>query len=83
VMRGNLPIYFHAIMSDPAKSADKAQALATPIHKLAGCNSDDEYVDLNITCVRKDDEEKKILEGVPPVRVIFRSEPVASVVTTT
>ena len=33
--------------------------------------TEDKYVDINITCVRKDDSEDKILAGVPPVRVNF------------
>jgi hypothetical protein len=29
----------------------------------------DSYADLSITCVKKGDEEQKILEGVPKLRV--------------
>lgn len=71
VMKGNQPLYFHAIMNDPAKAEAKKACLATPIHKLAECDSDELYVDLGITCVRKDDAEQQILSGVPPVRVTF------------
>ena len=41
VMKGNQPIFFHAIMNDPSKANDKQTALATPIHKLADCCADD------------------------------------------
>jgi hypothetical protein len=70
-MRGNAPIYFHAIMNAPGKEADKKGTLDTPLKKIAECESDELYVDLTITCVRKDDAEQKILAGVPPVRVFF------------
>lgn len=71
IMRGNAPIYFHAIMNAPGKEADKKATLDTSLKKIAECDSDELYVDLAITCVRKDDAEQKILDGVPPVRVFF------------
>jgi hypothetical protein len=70
-MKGNQPIYFHAIMNDPSKADAKKICLATPIHKLTECDADDLYVDLGITCIRKGDAEAKIISGVPPVRVTF------------
>ncbi len=72
VMKGNAPLYFHAIMSAPGKEADREKALNSKVADLAGVDPiEDRYVDLNITCVRKDDSEDKILSGVPPVRVYF------------
>ena len=71
IMRGNAPIYFHAIMNAAGKEADKKATLDTSLKKIAECHSDELYVDLTITCVRKDDSEQKILAGVPSVRVFF------------
>lgn len=72
IMRGNAPLYFHAIMNAPGKEADKEKALASKVAQLTGIDpQEDKYVDLNITCVKKGDEEDKILAGVPPVRVFF------------
>lgn len=71
VMRGNQPIFFHAIMNAPGKENDRKKTLSTLIKKLSESDSDDLYVDLAITCVRKDDAAGQILAGVPPVRVYF------------
>lgn len=74
ITRGNTPLYFHAVMSKPGKEADKENALASKVADLLGIDtSEDKYVDINITCVKKDDiaAEDKILSGVPPVRVFF------------
>lgn len=71
VMLGNQPIFFHAIMNAPGKENDKKKALSSSIRKLTECDSDEPYVDLSITCIRKGDEAAKILAGVPPVRVFF------------
>lgn len=60
-------------MADPSKATEKANILASLIHKLAECSADEMYVDLAVTCVRKEDTEQKLLEGVPPVRVVFQS----------
>lgn len=72
-MRGNAPLYFHAIMTAPGKESEKKQALESSIRKLTESEQED-YVDLNITCVRKDDAEHKIIKGVPPVRVWFNKK---------
>ena len=70
VMRGNAPLYFHAIMNAPGKEADREKTLNTKVTELVHADtSEDRYVDLNITCVRAGDD--KILAGVPPVRVFF------------
>jgi len=71
VIFGNQPIFFHAIMNAPGKENDKKKALSSSIRKLTECDSDEPYVDLSITCIRKGDEAAKILAGVPPVRVFF------------
>ena len=74
VMKGNAPLYFHAIMNAPGKEHDKEKALASRISDLAGIDtSEDRYVDLNITCIKKDENstDGQILSGVPPVRVYF------------
>jgi len=72
ITRGNTPLYFHAVMSKAGKEADKENALFSKVADLLGIDTtEDKYVDINITCVRKDDPEDKILAGVPPVRVHF------------
>lgn len=73
ILRGNAPIYFHAIMSAAGKEADKKQTLESSIRKLTESETE-EYVDLTITCVRKDDAEQQIIKGVPPVRVWFTKQ---------
>jgi hypothetical protein len=72
VMRGNAPIYFHAIMNAKGKEADKDKTLSSKVSDLTNIDpSEDKYVDLNITCIKTGDSEDKILSGVPPVRVFF------------
>jgi len=72
ITRGNTPLYFHAVMSKAGKEGDKENALSSKVADLLGIDTtEDKYVDINITCVRKDDPEDKILAGVPPVRVHF------------
>ena len=72
VMRGNAPIYFHAIMNAKGKEADKEKLMKSKVAELANIDpTEDKYVDLNITCVLAGDQEDKILSGVPPVRVFF------------
>jgi hypothetical protein len=68
VIRGNTPVYFHAIMISKKDEAKKT--LETSLRTLTESESDP-YVDITITVVRKDDPEQKILSGVPPVRVFF------------
>lgn len=48
--------------------------METQLKKLCDCEADDTYVDLAITCVRKNDPEgdqAAIIAGTPPVRVYF------------
>jgi Ubiquitin fold domain/ThiF family len=72
IMRGNAPLYFHAIMNAPGKEAEKEKALGSKVAEILGIDpAEDKYVDLNLTCVKKDDSEGKIISGVPPVRVYF------------
>lgn len=71
VMRGNAPIYFHAIMSAPGKEKEREKVLNSKVNDLVGADSDDKYVDITVTCVKVGDQEDKILNGVPPVRVYF------------
>lgn len=72
IMKGSTPLFFHAIMNAPGKENDKQKVLSSKLFALAECDSEDLYVDLGITCVRKDDAEGKILDGVPPVRIHFQ-----------
>lgn len=75
VLRGNAPIYFHAIMNAPGKEKEKETTLNTPLATLlgGGPGADDEepedYVDLAITCSAKGDPSSTVLEGVPVLRV--------------
>lgn len=71
VMKDGTPIFFHAIMSAPGKEQERKKVLETTLKKLADSEAEDAYVDLAITCVRKDDEAAQILQGVPPVRIFF------------
>jgi hypothetical protein len=75
VLRGNAPIYFHAIMNAPGKETEKEKTLKAKIKELIGAMADDEnYVDLTMTCSLKEDKEDKILEGVPPIRVYLTDQ---------
>jgi hypothetical protein len=77
VLRGNAPIYFHAIMNAPGKEKERESTLNTPLATLLGGGPDagdeepENYVDLTITCSAKDDPSGTILEGVPVLRVTF------------
>ena len=72
VMRGNTPIYFHAIMGAAGKEKEKEKILNSQVIDLnLGDYGEEKYVDLNITCIRKGDVEEKIISGVPPVRICF------------
>lgn len=70
IIRGNTPIYFSAIMDHEFKAAEKKKTLEASLRSLTESESD-QYVDITITVVKKDDPEQKILSGVPPVRVFF------------
>ena len=70
IIRGNTPIYFSAIMDHEAKKDEKKKTLEASLRSLTESESD-QYVDITITVVKKDDPEQKILSGVPPVRVFF------------
>ena len=75
VLKGGQPIFFYAIMNIPEKAKEKKKVMGTLLSKLAEVEPDEAYVDLAITCVRKDDpkgEAADILAGVPPVRVFFQ-----------
>lgn len=69
VLKGNAPIYFHAIMSAPGKEKDKETTLKSKLVDLLEDVEGEQYVDLTVTCVTKNDKEGNILEGVPPLRV--------------
>ena len=52
------------------KYAERKKTLESALRTLTESETD-AYVDLAITCIRKDDSEQKIITGVPPVRVWF------------
>jgi len=56
-------------MSMAGKEQERKSTLETSIFQLCDMDVEDAYFDLTVTCVAKDSEEDKILEGVPPVRV--------------
>lgn len=74
VLRGNAPIYFHAIMNAPGKEKEKESTLDTLLATLLGGESGageeelESYVDLTITCSVKGDPTSTVLEGVPVLR---------------
>lgn len=74
VLRGNAPIYFHAIMSAPGREKDREKALNTPLAELLEAQMShtdeelDQYVDLTITCSAKGDDAGAIIAGVPVLR---------------
>jgi len=70
-MRGNKPIYFHAIMNAQGKEKEREKTMGAKLRDICGTDSDEKYVDLNVTCIKKGDKEEIILSGVPPVRVYF------------
>jgi ubiquitin-activating enzyme E1 len=75
VLRGNTPLYFHAIMNAAGREKEKEQALNSTLADLLEVSLEDvskgelePYVDLTITCALKGDPEGKIVEGVPLLR---------------
>lgn len=78
VLRGNAPLYFHAIMNASGKEKEKERTLKMSLIELLEFDLDaqdgEPYVDLTITCVLKGDPEDKILEGVPPLRAKLTKE---------
>ena len=71
VMKGNTPIYFHAILSGAGKEKEREKILNSLVHELAMVDNEEKYVDLTLTMIRTGDQEEKILSGVPPIRVLF------------
>lgn len=58
VMRGNAPIFFSAIMNAPGKEDEKEKILNEKVAELIGADSDDKYVDLTLTFIKKGDTEE-------------------------
>ena len=56
VMRGNMHVFFHAIMSAESKSTERLKLLDSSLRSLTESENED-YVDLTITCVKKDDSD--------------------------
>jgi hypothetical protein len=69
-MKGNLPLYFHAIASGVGKEKEKEKLMKSKLMEMLNCD-EEKYVDINVTCVKKGDSEEKIVNGVPCVRVFF------------
>jgi hypothetical protein len=69
VMQGNTPVYFSAIMNAPGKEKEKEKTLKKSIVELLDLEEGEPYVDLTVICIKKGDQEQKILEGVPGLRV--------------
>lgn len=75
VMRGNKPLFFHALMSAPGKEQEREKKMKEKMRDLLGLDNpkEEEYSDLTVTFA-KTKEDKDILKGVPPVRVRFVSK---------
>ncbi len=58
-------------MNAPGKEKEREKTLESKIVDLVGADSDDKYVDISVTCIKKGDESEQILSGIPPVRVHF------------
>lgn len=71
ILFGSKAIFLHALMSAPGQEKSKKKILDSTVHLVTDCEIDDSYIDIGVTCVRKDDEKAEILKGVPPVRVFF------------
>lgn len=69
VMKQGQAIYLDAVLSIEGKEKDKEEALEQKFYDLL--ESEEDYLDVEITCYLPQDETKKILEGVPPVRIQF------------
>ena len=41
IMRGNTPLFFHALMSAAGKEAEKKKLLDTPVFQIADCDEED------------------------------------------
>jgi len=50
-MRGNAPIYFHAIMGVAGKEKEREKVMNSQVSDLILGDFDEKYVDLNITCI--------------------------------
>jgi hypothetical protein len=55
ILKGNMPVYFHALMNAPGKEKERKKLLATSVFSATDCDNSDKYIDLNITCTRKQD----------------------------
>lgn len=71
VMKGNQAIYMHTIMNMAGKEKQKEDILASKIKDLTDSEGE-KHVDLRITCT-VNQEDEKIIEGVPSVRIYFTS----------
>ena len=69
VMNGSEAIYMHTIMNIAGKDKQKQQILDSKIIDLTDSEEGD-HVDLRITCT-KDEDDEKIIDEVPPVRIYF------------
>jgi len=72
ILKGNMPIYFYAIMNGQGKEKEKKKSLDRTVINATESFPDDPYIDLNVTCIRQGDNDAQILNGVPPVRVILK-----------
>jgi len=68
VMVGPIPVYLAAIMDKAEKKDEKEQLLKTKIKEV--CDSQEGYIDMNVTFLKPGDD-KKMLDNVPPVRVML------------
>jgi hypothetical protein len=70
IMNGNEAIFMHSIMNIAGKEKQKEEVLDSKIIDLTDSEGED-HIDLRITCTLEEDDDK-IIEGVPPIRVYFK-----------
>lgn len=71
IMHKGRPLFFYAIDNMVGKEKEAKAKLDNSVSNAAECFSDDLYVDISVTCIKKGDKEATILKGTPPVRVFF------------
>ena len=65
----NLPSSPRVVMISDSKETFMEKTLKKTIVELLDLEEGEPYVDLTVICIKKGDQEQKILEGVPGLRV--------------
>lgn len=64
-------VYLDAIYG--TKEEEKKEILESPLNKIFELE-EEPFIDIEITCFDPEDKLKKILEGVPPVWLVLKSD---------